>query len=341
MEKLKQKKKKKVSESYQIPSDLLLDIFSRVPGKSVGRFRCLSKFWRSKLGLRYFTKLFRTNSLACPRLLFSIRVDENLLFFSSPQPQNPVDNSSLVATRYRMKFRKNLPYRVSPPLSGSVFLHRRGRKERVICNPITGESITLPKKKDYYGRGANTHWVLTLGTRKLKWRKTVKCKQHEARYGGIGINGVLYYRAYYVQSSMIVCFDFSSEKFRFVKLHEEMSDGTLINYKGNLGLLVKHEREVVLWVLEKDGGKHKWSQSISVSINDEIGIHFIIVGMTGAGEIVFVPYHREDPFYLVYYNIERNTFARVNGHIQGSEEFKNRKILVTTFLDYAENMKLL
>ncbi|CAA7018462.1 unnamed protein product [Microthlaspi erraticum] len=367
--KQKKKKKKKVSYSYQIPSELLLDIVSRVPAKSIFRFRCLSKFWSSTLGLPYFTELFLTRSLARPRLLFTIEVGKELFFFSSPQPHNPVDNSTLVATRNRMNF-KYLPSRVSPPLSGAVFLHREGINEPVICNPVTGESltITLPRGKDngtktsffgydpinkqfkvlcirsrYSGR-PRTHRVLTLGNGKPVWRPTMKCEPHGAGYGEICINGVLYYRACSIASPrMLACFDFSSEKFSFVTLLKKMVRGTLINYKGNLGVLVRHGCEVVLWVLEEDAGKPKWSKRITIllSLHDEIGIHFNIVGMTGAGEIVFRPDHRPDPFFLVYYNIERNTFARVYIHIPGSEEFHHRSVFINTSLDYVENMKLL
>ncbi|CAA7018466.1 unnamed protein product [Microthlaspi erraticum] len=328
MEKLKQKKKKKVSESDPIPTDLLIDIFSRVPGKSIERFRCLSKFWRCTLGLPYFTELFLTRSLARPRLLFAIKVDKELLFFSSPQPHNPVDNSTLVATRYRMYFPKYLPSRVHPPLRGSVF------NEQVICNPVTGESITLPKAnvmgektsffgydpinkqfkvlciRSRYGGRPRTQRVLTLGTGKLKWRRTMECEPHGAGIGEIGINGVLYYRACSIESPpMLACFDFSSEKFSFFQL--------LQRYFGQL-------------------------QSITVGLSsyDKIGIEFDIAGVTSTGEVVFLPYYRSNSFYIVYYNIERKTFARVR--ILGFEQFHHGKnILVNPFLDYVENMKLL
>ncbi|CAA7013848.1 unnamed protein product [Microthlaspi erraticum] len=119
------------SNSEPIPYDLLLDIFSRVPGKSIARFRCLSKSWRSKLGLPYFTELFLTKSLALPRILFAMQVNKELLFFSSPQPQNPVDNSSLVATRYK-PFLNYYPAYITPPVHGLVSLHQRASKEWVI-----------------------------------------------------------------------------------------------------------------------------------------------------------------------------------------------------------------
>ncbi|XP_020866668.1 F-box protein At1g31080-like isoform X2 [Arabidopsis lyrata subsp. lyrata] len=59
--------------SDSIPIDLILEILSRLPSKSIARFRCLSKLWGSMLRQPYFTELFLTRSSARPRLLIGIR----------------------------------------------------------------------------------------------------------------------------------------------------------------------------------------------------------------------------------------------------------------------------
>ncbi|CAA7049614.1 unnamed protein product [Microthlaspi erraticum] len=128
--------------SDTIPSDILIDIFFRLLGKSIARFRCVSKLWASIPSLPGFTELFLTKSLARPRLLFAIQVGKELLFFSSPQPQNPAENSTLLATRYK-RFPKTFPSRITPPLYGLLLL----RGDALVCNPVTGESITLPEVK--------------------------------------------------------------------------------------------------------------------------------------------------------------------------------------------------
>ncbi|CAA7018461.1 unnamed protein product [Microthlaspi erraticum] len=265
-------KHEKVSDP--IPTEILIDIFSRVPWKSVGRFRCVSKFWRSTLGLPYFTELFLVNSLARPRILFSVEVDGDFLFFSSPQPQNPANNSSLVATRYKC-FPEYFPYRVCPPLNGLVLLH-----EQLIYNPVTGESITINLpiviaigiRKSLFGydpinkrfkvlcttckrspyEESTTHHVFSLGSSGEVIRtRTMETEPYDAGYGQTWINGVLYYRASVERGCVIVCFDFSSEKFSFIEIDKAMKGGTLVNYKGKLGVLVKQRCEVVLWVLKK------------------------------------------------------------------------------------------
>uniref|UniRef100_A0A1J3K7Q2 Putative F-box protein n=1 Tax=Noccaea caerulescens TaxID=107243 RepID=A0A1J3K7Q2_NOCCA len=95
--------------SDPIPVDILIDIFSRLPGKTTIRFRCVSKFWGYILRRPDFTELFLTKSSTRPRILFTVVADGKLFFYSSPQPQNPDDNSTLVATRCRMSFPKCFP----------------------------------------------------------------------------------------------------------------------------------------------------------------------------------------------------------------------------------------
>ncbi|CAA7013850.1 unnamed protein product [Microthlaspi erraticum] len=294
-----------------IPSDILIDIFSRVPAKSIARFRCVSKLWRSIPSLPGFIELFHTKSLARTRLLFAVKVDKELFLFSSPQPHNPVlESSTLVDTRYNKCFPNYIPSDIRLSLGGLVSLREWESEVWVIYNPLTGEreSIALPEVEST---------------------------------GEICINGVLYHGAYVEGSCMIVCFDFSSEKFMSIKLHGEIIHGILINYKGNLGVLVRDDHQIVLWVLE-DAGNHIWCKTISVplSLYDDIRNYLHFVGMTGAGEIVLSPHRATNPFYIVYYNIERNTFTRV--YIQGYEELNKDPISTPRiFLDYVENMKLL
>ncbi|KAL1218466.1 putative F-box protein [Cardamine amara subsp. amara] len=75
-----------------IPTDLIMEIFSRLLIKSIGRFRSVSKLWGSMLGSPEFTALFMTRSPSCPRLLFAVQgQDDEWHFYSAPQPENPYE----------------------------------------------------------------------------------------------------------------------------------------------------------------------------------------------------------------------------------------------------------
>ncbi|CAL9242024.1 unnamed protein product [Arabidopsis halleri] len=138
--------------SLPIPVDLIIEIFSRLPFKSIARCRCVSKHWGSILRRPDFTELFFNIALARPQLLFAYLIDSNVVFYSAPQPQNPNENSSPLAASYHM----SLPfggghgtYEICNHVNGLILL-KRMRKEKketvhVICNPSTGQSLSLPK----------------------------------------------------------------------------------------------------------------------------------------------------------------------------------------------------
>ncbi|KAL0666893.1 hypothetical protein Bca4012_029597 [Brassica carinata] len=124
-------------------------------------------------------------------------------------PHNPDGNTDpLIATPYYKSFPEYFPSDTSTPVCGLVLLHGWRRKVRVICNPATGEFLTLPKvllkeknllaksnqareevasmylgydpmgkqfkvlcmTTTHYGIRDNTHQVLTLGSGKRFWR---------------------------------------------------------------------------------------------------------------------------------------------------------------------------
>jgi len=219
----------------------------------------------------------------------------------------------------------------------------------VIFNPITGLYVSLPEQDGYktsrsflgfdpigkqhkvlyMNKRLNKEWVhyiLTLGTQNLKWRKMICPLTHEPYYGRpISINGVLYYFAR-TSSFLVVSFDIRSEKFKFLdgkdfsNFHREF-----INYKGKLGVTklecdagYGHPRELCVWVLE-DVENQEWSQYIyslpKIKVNRIRNDNIFVVGMIATGEIVFSGYYTStsEPFYVFYFNPEKNTIQSVGG----------------------------
>ncbi|CAA7022120.1 unnamed protein product [Microthlaspi erraticum] len=144
-----------------IPTDLIFEIFSRLPEKSIARCCCVSKQWASMLHLPYFTELLLTKSLARPRLLFDVKDGGAYRFFSVLQPQHPYENSSslVVAADFHMNFpRSNMWTRGSSDqtfpcayASGLIYFPdtwisiERDKIVPVICNPNTGQYAILPQ----------------------------------------------------------------------------------------------------------------------------------------------------------------------------------------------------
>ncbi|CAN6842966.1 unnamed protein product [Brassica oleracea] len=253
--------------------------------------------------------------------------------------------------------------------------------DEMIWNPSTGQSLTLPRLNSRLRVGVDSylgydpvakqlkvlsmnrsvasgelfsveHQVLTLGTKNLSWRLVECCVPHFSCRKWICIGGVLYYTASVNSSSfssMVVCFDLRSEKFRFVNFMETFSRAmdestTLVNYDGRLVLLMSEDSSNVtrssksfdLWVLQDD----EWSKHVYVlppSWKDVVTETMCISGMVGTSEIVLSPRFQYVPSYVMYYNVESKTIRKVG--IQGLEAFQGSRFY--TYLNYVENVKFL
>ncbi|ESQ30873.1 hypothetical protein EUTSA_v10012217mg [Eutrema salsugineum] len=307
--------------SDSIPFELIVQILSRLPAKSIARFHCLPKLWGSMFHRPYFTELFLTRSSARPRLFFAMEKKDLL-----PQHQSPYEKSSssslAIAAEFHMKF---------PPENMSIYFssvkvqdyYNKVPVISVICNPNTGRYETLPflsrfrRAYSFFGfdpidkqfkvlfmanmRGPDHHKILTLGTGEMKWRN-IKCPlRHDNVSGGICINGVVYYlgdTSDVMTGFVIVCFDVRSEKFKFIYPESfcELINCELINYKGKLGVVYYDDYagdalEFRLWVLE-DSEKLVWSKYDFTLRDDMLLTHYVsILGMTVTGEIGFGDYH--------------------------------------------------
>ncbi|EFH53103.1 hypothetical protein ARALYDRAFT_346781 [Arabidopsis lyrata subsp. lyrata] len=179
------------------------------------------------------------------------------------------------------------------------------------------------------------------------------------------INGVLYFLAERAEISfdyVIVCFDVRSETFTFIDVERFCR---LINYKGKLAVIYWEDdvdiyeicyygkdldeyleenldadatNELRVWVLE-DVEKQKWSKYAYTWTDDTFfRRHLSIAGATASGEIVFSmrKYTPKQPFYVFYFNPEKNTLQRVE--IQGFGEAFKKTCSVCTFVNHVEDL---
>lgn len=137
-----------IEKFESIPFDVIIEILTRLPAKSIAKFRCVSKLWDSTLRSLTFTESFFTISFSRPKLLFTCLKDGKTFFFTSlPNPTN----SSTFTVDFHMSFPINYPCEVARPVRGLVCglnqetLKRRKVTVPLICNPSTGQYLTLPK----------------------------------------------------------------------------------------------------------------------------------------------------------------------------------------------------
>ncbi|RID46065.1 hypothetical protein BRARA_I02752 [Brassica rapa] len=243
----------------------------------------------------------------------------------------------------------------------------------VIFNPSTQHYVSLPKPRrrhcKYLGiflgfdpidnrfkvlwirmTGKSTYKILTLGTGEMRWRNIQSPLNHEAYKPSICINGVLYYLALALSSSdsshapVLVCFDVRSEKLKFIDAEFFAYFRTkFINYKGRFRVsqwkndVDGNIAELRVWVLQ-DIEKQKWSKNVYTlpAISELVGV----AGATSTGDIVLsMGYRTSKPFYVSYFNLERNTLQSVE--IQGFGECSDEdRYSVSVFVDYVEDLNL-
>ncbi|EFH69918.1 hypothetical protein ARALYDRAFT_890668 [Arabidopsis lyrata subsp. lyrata] len=266
--------------------------------------------------------------------------------------------------------------------SGLIYFHnmripREDEDEkRVLCDPLTGQYVILPELRvghscsylgfdpidkefkvlfmntsDYIASNDVDHYILTLGTGKLKWRK-IRCPfTHEPVWNRICINGVLYYLA--ISSNglpyVLVCFDVRSEKFKLLDIEYRYGFDGLINYKGKLcginlkyayhgGFPVKLTMRVLEDVEKPEWSKHDyslWVESKVVKVNNNLSVS----GMTATGDIVLSMKYVSNPCYIFYFNPERNTLQVQSVEIQGLGANRDC-ISYYAFVDYVEDLSV-
>ncbi|XP_044429167.1 uncharacterized protein [Triticum aestivum] len=104
-----------------LPDDALLEIFARLPAKSVGRLRCVSRSWAATLKSAPFVDLHL-------REANRRRQPTPRLFFTTAHPDS----------------RWQLDEVLTKPCHGLVLIHRLPHHGHFVCNPSTGALLPLP-----------------------------------------------------------------------------------------------------------------------------------------------------------------------------------------------------
>ncbi|KAF2538978.1 hypothetical protein F2Q68_00022706 [Brassica cretica] len=313
-----------------LPLDLVIEIFGRLPVKSVARFLLVSKLWATIIRSREFIKSFPLGSCSSqPRFLIAFNgqygkeryfENEDWYFFSS-----------------------SFLSRSSCPLPNHVYLAHYVNgllctgygQEQFIVNPTTGKSIALPRvrtrRKDansFFGydsvsdqykvlcmteaqRGPNfqgpssEHQVFTLGDKKPSWRMVQCSIPHRPWSSGVCIDGFIYYFAetgINVKQHSVIRFDLRSEKFHLVTrvptetvLSEEdqYSHVVILNYQGKVAIPTRTSTYMFdVWVMDQDDEEHKWLKTLTFSVEPWKSLcrDFFIKGTTLMGEFILAPY---------------------------------------------------
>ncbi|CAH8333401.1 unnamed protein product [Eruca vesicaria subsp. sativa] len=324
-----------------IPFDLIIEILSRLPAKSLFRFQTVSKLCFSTIRNKFFVDLFLTRSKTRPRLLLTLYLTaaENQFIFSAPEPTDDDKSSSFsgVMARYEMPISAPAYHFLYGCVNGIVCFRGVRCNTIAVYNPTTRQVVKLPDVKTngrimeaYLGYDPvedqykvlcvimrfcfgsqdipQEHWVCTVSSSR-EWRKMenpTEDEDYRIAFGGTCIDGAVYYA---VNHARIVRFDVRSEKIDFIKMPKEYSItyvSIFTNYKGKLGCVDYSCKEnwMTLWVLE-DAERQEWSSMKCglPSMREYLLGDFVMTqGMNHTGELmVFNPLFESSKPFYVCY----------------------------------------
>nr|VDC61069.1 unnamed protein product [Brassica rapa] len=276
------------TESLSLPVDLIIEILTKLPPRSLSRLICLSKLWLSIIHGKYFNDLYLTRSSTRPRLLLHRYChDTRRSHYSSLSGGLSLGDSI------------TLPgCQISPPVHG------------LICCV------------DHDSRGAQESW------RVIECKYPYYPGTQGICYNGVVYYGAwsnLTDRRSVVVGFDLRSEEFSlitlPEDVQIISRFE--SD--LVRYNGKIALVnVSLTRKFDLWVL-MDVKKHEWSKYSVVAPTCDF---FRCRGTIETGELIFEQLYFGDQFSILYYDPKQDKARRVDLERSGDTTSSGRKLFV-------------
>ncbi|KAL0728039.1 hypothetical protein Bca4012_024132 [Brassica carinata] len=360
-----------------------MEIIGRLPVKSVARFLLVSKSWERIISSREFIRSFPAGSCSSQhRLLVCFvcptsrpwKLLKSWYFFSS--------SSSSTSFLSRVKCPLHDPEYFLYRFHCANGLIRLGYgKTKLIYNPSTGKSITLPivtrvgsrcffgfdPVNDQYKILCTTrnqpngqesplyeYQVLTLvGAEQSSWRK-IECSipYRFCSSAHVCIDGFVYYVARTgadLSQRSLMKFDLKHEKFNLVtSLSADMPrlprGCSLINYEGKVAIPLNSKGNTFnVWVIDQAAREPGWLKK-SFSIESwKSSSKLRIYGSTHTGEFVLAPMYYSDDFNVILYNPNTNGLRKIKVDVKGNYAFKfgRNRTRAMVFPEYVESIRLL
>ncbi|CAH8346214.1 unnamed protein product [Eruca vesicaria subsp. sativa] len=251
-----------------IHRDLTLEILSRLPPKSILRFRCVSKLWYSITTLPSFINSFTSRSTSRIMVTLSSKSAKHVLFFPTHQIPDgsfysPLDSYEVTNLDWKNSRSESihgliltptleiwnpilrrflaLPHPPSKHSSSQGWWSFFGWSSYLGYDPLEGKHKVLCVLSTKY---SDDPLILTLGGQET-WRTITKgrCPMHRptGEYGRC-FNGILYYRARLLGDGydIIMSFDVKSENFNIIKFPEDRACQLhMIPYEGRVALVTQ------------------------------------------------------------------------------------------------------
>ncbi|KAF8036273.1 hypothetical protein BT93_C2098 [Corymbia citriodora subsp. variegata] len=280
----------------ELPVHIIPDILVKLPVKTLLRFKCVSKPWRSMISDPSFADSFLAHSLAHPAAASLVSISDLSRPEPSPYEFFRLDHRTGLSTPVPLP---NMPSEVTGDISEGVhgFVCLDDGDLTRVCNPSTREVAVLPPagpdfpadlcgeidsfaalgydpaSKRYkvlktwilLDHAVAAHKVLTLGTN--SWRTVDDCPIKFPWDDCISAEGAIHILTHdLMEENMVVTFDVASEKFRMLLPPEgaRLGEIELKLFREHLALLECHgslwdDGMITMYVLD-DYGSQVWKE---------------------------------------------------------------------------------
>ncbi|KAL3332066.1 hypothetical protein AABB24_032599 [Solanum stoloniferum] len=335
-----------IAERTTLSKDVIMDIFSRLPTKSLCILRSVCKQWRIIIDDPFFKSLHRKKSSQKPNLLLLQEKSYRRCIIYGTSTTKLTLSSIDFEGNHNFDFTFTLDGYVNMLPSKSELICFVSTQGFYVCNPSTQELVKLPKShfcdvKDGSAFGyikQRNEYVLVnarcinyeIGCEVLRWTDdcclkdcywwvvSSKCPCY-LRLWGILIENNCYWIGYNdkydnTKIDAIVSFDLGKEEFSTVVLPEGRFDPAgvwfLVELKGLLCLVDSPEDEssMDIWVW-KDSKNHIWAKEYIIDLSMfDFGFDFITPLDYREGKILMDVKFES----LVWYDVEKKCFKKID-----------------------------
>ncbi|CAA7030068.1 unnamed protein product [Microthlaspi erraticum] len=290
-----------------LPEDLVMEIFSRIPAVSLARLRSTSKGWNALIGDGRLAKKHSTNAPKQSLVILVMNLRVYLLSVDLRGIHDNVAPSAKVSAPFSLKGPQ--PDAIEEVDIREVF-HCDGlllcttTDDRLfVSNPCSGETRWIPIPSKHYEKETHMYALGKSSCNKYKILRVDRLDSYEYEIydfasdswkcvgviterfcgGGISMKGNTYWCARPLEGLFLLCFDYSTEKFTRMSLPEDPGDthaypsvDLSVSREGQqlclLYTIIDNTIQTNVWIATKSEstGAMSWSKFLTVERSDFI-----------------------------------------------------------------------
>ncbi|KAL5805211.1 hypothetical protein ACOSQ3_032011 [Xanthoceras sorbifolium] len=278
-----------------LPRELVVNILSKQPVKSLCRFRCVSKPWLALITHPQFAKLHLSQTRGGRRLFL---IGESLYYVNIENISINANNANVAATKVVFPWMESEAELVCIGSYNSLLCITTDEyADLFVCNPSTRERKQIPDF-DYYDASHGIGYIESIDDYKYvriyddakkgidvySFRKDSWTNVQNDFHGkyttvwGVTLNGAIHWMFTGNGPSVIGAFDLVEEKFKTLPLPYDNVKSKYFNYKigvvnDHLFLMIQKSgiRKVYgvgnqFWIMKDYGVKGSWTRSLKLSL---------------------------------------------------------------------------